>query len=228
MINSVLKRASHIVVVAAISIGSVGGASAQTVEDEFARENKLVEAIKVYNDQLAEQIAGQGVAQTEIRGSIVQSGTLAPQVADLLGRMLAALETFINADLPFHMDARLSSIGQLKALMVDPAANIADRFRNIMDIYTIETEYGNTYEAYADTIVINGSNVEVDMLRVGRLALYYQTKDGNVSGMWDRASGAFVDLPDSNNRYIRTAIRVAAKLVAPELMNIPTPAPEGV
>ena len=97
-----------------------------------------------------------------------------------------------------------------------------------MDIYTIETEYGNTYEAYADTITIEGSDVEVDMLRVGRLALYYQTKDGNVSGMWDRASGSFVILPDTNNRYIRTAIRVAAKLVAPELLNIPTPAPEGV
>ncbi|MBT5560539.1 MAG: DUF3450 domain-containing protein [Proteobacteria bacterium] len=228
MIRSVLKRASQVVAIATICIGSVGVASAQTVEEEFARENKLVEAIKVYNDQLADQIAGQGVAETEIRDSIVQSGSLAPQVADLLGKMLSALETFISADLPFHLDTRLSSVGQLKSLMVDPAASMSDRFRNIMDIYTIETEYGNTYEAYADTITIEGSDVEVDMLRVGRLALYYQTKDGNVSGMWDRASGSFVILPDTNNRYIRTAIRVAAKLVAPELLNIPTPAPEGV
>ena len=228
MIRSVLKRAWQVVAIAAICIGSVGVTSAQTVEEEFARENKLVEAIKVYNDQLADQIAGQGVAETEIRDSIVQSGSLAPQVADLLGKMLSALETFISADLPFHLDTRLSSVGQLKSLMVDPAASMSDRFRNIMDIYTIETEYGNTYEAYADTITIEGSDVEVDMLRVGRLALYYQTKDGNVSGMWDRASGSFVILPDTNNRYIRTAIRVAAKLVAPELLNIPTPAPEGV
>ena len=228
MIRSVLKRAWQVVAIATICIGSVGVTSAQTVEGEFARENKLVEAIKVYNDQLADQIAGQGVAETEIRDSIVQSGSLAPQVAGLLGRMLSALGTFITADLPFHMDTRLSSIGQLKALMVDPAATMSDRFRNIMDIYTIETEYGNTYEAYADTITIEGGAVEVDMLRVGRLALYYQTKDGNVSGMWDRASGSFVVLPDTNNRYIRTAIRVAAKLIAPELMNIPTPAPEGV
>jgi hypothetical protein len=228
MIRSVLKRAWQVVAIAAICIGSVGVTSAQTVEEEFARENKLVEAIKVYNDQLADQIAGQGVAETEIHDSIVQSGSLAPQVADLLGRMLSALETFISADLPFHMDTRLSSVGQLKALMVDPAATMSDRFRNIMDIYIIETEYGNTYEAYADTIAIDGSDIEVDMLRVGRLALYYQTKDGIVSGMWDRASGSFVVLPDTNNRYIRTAIRVAAKLIAPELMNIPTPAPEGV
>ena len=124
MIRSVLKRASQVVAIATICIGSVGVASAQTVEEEFARENKLVEAIKVYNDQLADQIAGQGVAETEIRDSIVQSGSLAPQVADLLGKMLSALETFISADLPFHMDTRLSSVGQLKSLMVDPAASI--------------------------------------------------------------------------------------------------------
>ena len=143
MIRSVLKRASQVVAIATICIGSVGVASAQTVEEEFARENKLVEAIKVYNDQLADQIAGQGVAETEIRDSIVQSGSLAPQVADLLGKMLSALETFISADLPFHMDTRLSSVGQLKSLMVDPAASMSDRFRNIMDIYTKDDYYSN-------------------------------------------------------------------------------------
>ena len=228
MKKSALKLAWHLVAVTAISFAATSNTSAQSVDEEFARESKLVEAIKVYNDQLAQQIAAQGAAKTEISDSIVQSEDLAPQVADLMDKMLAALETFINADLPFHEDIRLGSVGQLKALMVDPAASMSDRFRNIMDIYTIETEYGNTYEAYADTVTVEGNDVEVDMLRVGRLALYYQTKDGNLSGMWDKSSGGWVDLPDSNNRFIRIAIRVAAKMVAPELMNIPTPAPEGV
>ena len=228
MNKSALKLAWHLVAFTAISFAATSNTSAQSVDEEFARESKLVEAIKVYNEQLTQQIAAQGTANTEIRNSIDQSAELAPQVANLTDKMLAALETFITSDLPFHLDVRLSSVGQLKALMVDPAASMSDRFRNIMDIYTIETEYGNTYEAYADTINIEGNDIEVDMLRVGRLALYYQTKDGNFSGMWDKSSGSFVDLPESNNRFIRIAIRVAAKMVAPELMNIPTPAPESV
>ena len=225
---SALKWVWHAAAIAAFSLGSANYAAAQSVEEEFAREHKLVEALKVYNDQLAEQIQAQEQAKADIGQSITDSAGLAPQVGDLLNKMLAGLETFIKSDLPFHLSDRLGSVDQLKELMVAPEANMSDRFRNIMDVYTIEIEYGNTYEAYSDTINLNGEDIEVDMLRVGRLGLYYQTKDGNQSGMWDKGGQTFVDLPESSNRFIRTAIRVAAKLIAPELMNLEIPAPEGV
>jgi len=53
--------------------------------------------------------------------------------------------------------------------MVNPDVKTSDRFRNIMDIYTAEIEYGNTYEAYKATLPINGNDIEVDMLRIGRV-----------------------------------------------------------
>jgi hypothetical protein len=137
--------------------------------------------------------------------------------------MLGSLEQFINADLPFHLDERKASVGDLKALMLNSEASTSDRFRNIMDIYGVETEYGNTYEAYPGTV----GETPVDMLRVGRLGLYYQTKDQKVSGMWDKSAGQWVELDSSHNRDIRKAIKVAAKTIAPELMNLPISAPEG-
>ena len=66
------------------------------------------------------------------------------------------------------------------------------------------------------------------MLRIGRVALYYQTRDQKTSGMWDTAAGAWKELPSGTNRDIRTAIKVAAKTVAPELLSLPISAPEGV
>ena len=65
------------------------------------------------------------------------------------------------------------------------------------------------------------------MLRIGRLALYYQTKDQKVSGMWDRGSASWTSLDSDANRNIRKAIKVAAKTVAPELMTLMISAPEG-
>lgn len=225
---SVLNLIGRTIAIAAISAAAVTTAAAQSVDQEFARELKLVEGLKVYNDQLAKQLNAQKKASGEILVSIEKAKGLEPQVVPLLNKMLVALERFVNADLPFHLDDRLESIGRLKSLMVSPDAATSDRFRNIMDIYTAEIEYGNTAEAYKATLPINGNEIEVDMLRIGRVALYYQTRDQKTSGMWDTASGAWVELPSGANRSIRTAIKVAAKTVAPELLSIPIPAPEGV
>ena len=214
------------IAVIAISLTSIGAASAQSVDETFARELKLVEGLKVYNDQLAKQLQAQETAKKDILASIEDSKNLEPQIVPLMNKMLSALEAFIKADLPFHLEDRLESVGALQGLMVDANASTSDRFRNIMDIYTVESEYGNTYEAYAGTQDINGVDTPVDILRIGRLALYSQTKDQNTSYMWDRAAGAWAQLPGDTNRKIRTAIKVAAKTVAPELLSLPISAPE--
>jgi len=195
---------------------------------EFARELKLVEGLKVYNKQLEDQLKAQTVAKREILVSIDKSKDLEPQVAPLLGKMLGALESFVKADLPFNKEDRMASIFKLKDLMTNPEASTSSRFRSIMDIYTVEMEYGNNYEAYKAVQNVNGEEIEVDMLRIGRIALYYQTKDQKVSAMWDTANNSWKTLPSDTNRNIRKAIKVAAKTTAPELLSLPLTAPEGV
>lgn len=228
MKKTVLNWIGQALAIVAISSVAVTTVVAQSVDEDFARELKLVEGLKVYNDQLQKQIDAQQKAQADIRKSIDSSKDLEPQIVPLLNKMLGALERFIQADLPFRHEERLESIGDLKALMLNSEASNSDRFRNIMDIYSVETEYGNTYEAYPGTVSIDGVETPVDMLRVGRLGLYYQTKDQKQSGRYDLASQSFQPLPDSANRNIRKAIKIAAKTIAPELMSIPISAPEGV
>ncbi|MEM7357492.1 MAG: DUF3450 domain-containing protein [Pseudomonadota bacterium] len=232
MKKSLLNWIGQAIAITAISAIATTAVMAQSsggsVDAAFARELKLVEGLKVYNAQLAKQLEAQEAAKNEIRASITGSKDMAPQVVPLLNKMLSALEKFIQADLPFHREERLNSVGELKALMLNSEASDSDRFRNIMDIYTIEIEYGNDYEAYPSTVDIDGVETPVDMLRVGRLGLYYQTKDQKRSGMWDRATGAWAPLDSDTNRNIRKAIKVAAKTVAPELLTLPISAPEGV
>lgn len=226
MKKTVLNRMGQIMALIAICLASVSTAVAQSsVDQAFAKELKLVESLKVYNEQLSQQLAAQDKAKAEIRASIAQAGDLQPQVAPILSKMLSSLEQFVKADLPFKMDERMQGIRDLKDLMVNTEARDSDRFRNIMDVYNVEIEYGNTAEAYPSSVAIEGVDTPVDMLRVGRLALYYQTKDQKSSGMWDRASNSWVALDDSYNRNIRKAIKVAAKTIAPELMSLPVPAP---
>ncbi len=221
-----MSQAMAVVVLGLIStLVAAQSATGETVDQAFARELKLVEGLKVYNDQLNAQLRAQGEARAEILQSIEDSKGLEEQVAPLLTKMLAALDQFVKADLPFHKEERLESIERLQSLMVNPEARTSDRFRNIMDIYTSEIEYGNTFEAYRGTIPVNGEDTVLDILRIGRLALYAQTDDRKTSFMWDTVSNGWVEI--DSHRDIRNAIKVASKTVAPELLNLPISAPEG-
>ena len=228
MNKSVLKWMAKSVAVVAIGAVTATTVFAQSVDQEFARELKLIEALKVYNQQKQEQIKAQGVARNEIQRSIQGSQGLGQEIGGMLKPMVDALDRFVKADLPFHRDDRVTSVNNLKNLLQGSGASNSAIFRNIMDIYTIELEYGNSYEAYKATQDVNGNQVEVDMLRIGRVALYFQTTDQSYSAMWDTINRTWKELPDSANRDIRTAIKVAAKSTAPELLNLPLTAPEGV
>ncbi len=212
---------------AAATTGWAQSAGGSSVDSEFARELKLVEALKVYNAQLKDQIAAQSKANTEIQASIQSAQGLEPQVAPLLGKMVSALDKFVKADLPFKLEERQKSVNLLKNLMVDTTASTSVRFRSIMDIYSAELEYGTTVEAYDSVLNIDGQETPVDMLRVGRVGLYYQTKDQKTSAMYDNTNKTWKVLPSSENREIRKAIKVAAKTVAPELLSLTINAPEG-
>ena len=228
MKKSVLKWIGQATAAIAIATAAATNVMAQSsVDKEFARELKLVEGLKVYNKQLEDQIKAQTVAKREIQRSVGQAKELEPQVVPLLGKMLKALEAFVKADLPFNKDERMASIFKLKNLMTNPEATTSSRFRSIMDIYTVEMEYGNNYEAYKEVQNVGGAEIEVDMLRIGRVALYYQTPDQKKSAMWDVANKTWKDLPASTNRNIRTAIKVAAKTTAPQLLSLTLTAPEG-
>ncbi|GHA12315.1 DUF3450 domain-containing protein [Arenicella chitinivorans] len=232
MKKSVLNWIGQAVAVVAIGAAAATTAVAQSsgglsVDEQFARELKLVESLKVYNDQLQEQLQAQTVAKREILQSIDKAKDLDPQMAPVLSKMLAALEAFVKADLPFHKEERMKSIFALKDLMTNPDATTSSRYRSIMDIYNVELEYGTTSEAYKATQPFGGNEIEVDMLRIGRVALYYQTTDQKSSGMWDAVNKEWKPLPTSANRDIRKAIKVAAKTTAPELLSLPISAPEG-
>jgi len=98
----------------------------------------------------------------------------------------------------------------------------------VTEAYQIENDFGRTIEAYKDTLTLNGATREVDFLRIGRVALVYQTADGKYSGAWDQKSGQWIELDKGDYKnQIRFGLRIARKQVAPDLVMVPVDAPEG-
>ncbi|HEY5774719.1 MAG TPA: DUF3450 family protein, partial [Xanthomonadales bacterium] len=71
-----------------------------------------------------------------------------------------------------------------------------------------------------------GNQLEVDFLRIGRVALLYQTVGGEHTGAWDSTNGAFVELPpETYQKQVLDGLKIARKQVAPDLLVVPVAAP---
>jgi hypothetical protein len=102
----------------------------------------------------------------------------------------------------------------------------SEKYRNIMEAYQIENEYGRTIEAYRSTLAQDDKEVTVDFLRVGRIALIYQTLDESEAGVWNQQTRSWEPLDRSFRSAIRDGLRIARKQSAPDLIRLPLLAPK--
>ena len=196
--------------------------------DEYKSVMKIVDGLRVYNSQLEKQIVAQGNKLEELENSIQDATVIKRQITPLMHRMYDGLAQFIKLDSPFHSAERAERLRFIGEALDNPDIPDSEKFRQVLEGYQVESEYGRKIDSYSDTIGINGSDVNVNVLRVGRVALVAQTKDEKVTLAWDNDARAWVELPASYRNAVRQGIRIARKQATVDIMMMPIEAPENV
>ncbi len=193
---------------------------------EYRDQAKLVDGLEIYNAGMRRTIAEQERTIAEYDESIAQAAELQRQVAPLMERMMVALEQFVSLDIPFQIEERQERLDTIRATFDDSSVNVAERFRLVLQAYQIENDYGRGIAHYTDTLEIDGVERDVDLLRVGRIALLYQTSDQSSTGVWDKSTNQWVALDDAYRRPVALGIRMAQDLETTQLLELPIAAPE--
>jgi len=195
---------------------------------EFKTVTKVVDGLKVYNGLLQRQINNQETEKAALSESMDNVALIERQIVPMMTRMIDSLEDFVELDTPFLLGERQERIGRLRSMMERSDVTAAEKFRQVIEAYQIENDYGRTIEAYKGTVEIDGREQEVDFLRIGRVSLAYQSIGGQHTGAWDPESQSFVALPpESYKTHVAQGIRVARKQVAPDLLIVPVTAASG-
>lgn len=196
---------------------------------DYKTVNKQIDGLKVYNARLQRQINNQLTRIGQLENSIDEVEVIQRQMTPLVIRMIDGLEKFVSLDVPFHMEERERRIQFLRNNLDRSDVTVAEKFRQVLEAYKIENEYGRKIDAYKGTVEIDGVERDVSFFRVGRVALLYQTTDTEVSGAWDQSSRSWVPLARGEYRAaILKGLRIARKEASIELLNIPVPAPEAL
>ena len=193
---------------------------------EYKTVLKQIEGLRVYNRQLEKQIAGQRQEMEQLAKSIDEVTIIERQITPLMLRMIEGLDQFVGLDLPFLLDERYRRIDTLREMMDRADVAVSEKFSQVLRAFQIENEYGRTMETYGDTIEIGGVERKVDVLKVGRISLVYQTPDGGETGMWNQVSKAWEPLDDEYTTPVRNGIRMARKQLSVDMLTLPIVGPE--
>lgn len=193
---------------------------------EYRDQSKVVEGLKVYNAQLRRSIAQQERTIAQYDQSIAEVAELQRQITPLMDRMMVGLEQFVALDIPFQLEDRQARLELIRGTFDDPGVNVAEKFRLVLTQYMNEITYGRVLQHYTGTMDLNGVERDVDFLRVGRIALLYQTSDQTSTGVWDKNAKQFVELGNEYRRRVAEGIRMAQALATTEILELPIHAPE--
>lgn len=198
------------------------------IDAEYERVVRQIEGLEAYNRQLRTQIKAQETEIAKTDASIFKATEVDRQLLPLLNNMVSTYEELVKVSIPFAPQERADRIRFLNETIDRADVAAAEKFRQVLDAYMTEMAYGSTIEAYSDVINVEGAEREVNVLRLGRVGLYYQTADREFTGMWDANAKAWVPLDAGYRNGVYQAIRVANKLTAPSLLSLPLPQPQEV
>ncbi len=185
------------------------------------------ESLSIYNKQLQKLIDSQESEIASITRQTAEIDNIETGALPFMIEMTDTLEGIVEADVPFLRDERIERIDNLRSMIDRADVTAGEKYRRIMEAYTIEADYGRTIEAYRGELNANGEVRSVDFLRIGRVGLYYQTLDGAESGRWNSKMGNWEMLDSSYRRSVRDGLRVARKQAPPSMLKLPITTPEG-
>ena len=193
---------------------------------EYRASSQELDRLLVYNGHLQKLVDDQQSEIDSMQNQIDNFQNVEQEIIPLMMNMIDGLERFIELDMPFNMSERRDRVARLRGMMDDSNVSVSEKYRQIMEAYQIETEFGRDIEASTGPLEKDGSTREVEFFRVGRILLAYQTNDRGETGFWNKLTGSWEELGDEYRNFVTEGLRIAKKQSAPNLLKLPVPAPE--
>lgn len=198
----------------------IDAADEQTREqlEELRRLERETRQLEADNASLTGRLAEEAERQQRLAIALDTLEETRAALPVIEQNMSVQLSQWIESDLPFLREERLARVERQPD---EQGANTIERINGLLEAWRVELDYGREMDSWRGRLSQDGSEREVDFLRVGRIGFYYLTPDGREGGVWRAESRAWQPLDDEYLREVRNGLRMAEDQRAPELLTLP-------
>ena len=192
--------------------------------NQFSADQRQLDASLRYNRSLSNTIEGQNRQIARLQDDITNVASLQQAVEPLMEDMVSAFEKFVDADMPFNLEGtngRRARAINLRDAVNDPDKSAAQKYRQIIEAYQLEAQFGRTINVFEGAIDIDGVETGGEFLQIGRVELFFKTDDDSVLKAWDNQSKSWGDISKSFLPDLKNATRIAKQQAAPNLFPLP-------
>jgi hypothetical protein len=179
------------------------------------------ENLKVYNDYVSTLVADQQRSIDSLQTQIDGIDGVKRGVVPLMFRMIDSLEQFIELDVPIKLDERRKRVERLRDIMANSNVTTSEQFRQVIEAYQIENQYGQFMLPYQGTLDFQGTEITVDFVNLGRTALMALSLDQKNAWVWDNDARAWEVLGAEYINPVVIAVRMANKRLPANLLKLP-------
>lgn len=191
------------------------------MQAEYKELERVRENLLAVNKRLNQEINVHSEEIASIEGKIKEIERISEELLPCLFEALKRLTECVASSLPFLAEEREHRLAGLRITLENSQISTSEKFRRIMEALSVEAEYGNRVEVYQERIDVEGKNILVNIFRLGRLSLFFQTLDQETTGFYNPARTAWVQFPRRCNREINKAIDIAGKKRSIDLLTLP-------
>lgn len=178
-----------------------------------------IDSIKRYNKSIEGYINRQEAEMDSIQSQMDGIDATERAVIPMMEDMIETLDQFVSMDIPFLKKERTDRVKFLREMMLRADVSNSEKYRKILEAYQVENDYGTSVSAYEATL--EGEDKIVDFLRIGRVALVWQSGDEQSRAYWDNTSRSWVPLGAEYRKSIREGIQMARGQANLDLINLP-------
>lgn len=189
--------------------------------DDLSREQAL---LATHNAQLQRMVDDQNAQLRVHQQALADLADTRREILPLVLDMVDWLDELVGADRPFRVDERRRDLAELRRFLDRGDLDLGARYERVLEHYEQALSDGQRVEAYAGKLPGDEARV-VEFLKVGRLALYYQTPGGQDSAYWNAAQQRWMTLGDDDRRSLARAIRIVRNEAPPGLLQLPLDLP---
>jgi len=160
-----------------------------------------------------------GISELERR--MVESVRLKDNLEDSLNVVVGHLENYVNRDVPFLMDERKARLASVREAIAKPEVTAAEKLRRVLEALQVEANYGNTVDVSQERIKVGNDEVSADVIRIGRVSIFWRSPDGKRVGEFDRGSKQWVELDGKYAHSIAEVREMVLRLRSTKVMTLP-------